>query len=104
MSKKSESTQGSTAIKERQEIKEPSFYKVILLNDDYTSMEFVVHILESVFNKNAAEAHVVMLDVHANGKGIAGVFTKEVAETKVAIVHHLAKQAQFPLKCTLEQI
>ena len=82
--------------------KEPPMYRVILLNDHYTSMEFVVLVLERVFNRTTEEATAVMLAVHQKGAGTAGVYTKEVAETKVAIVHHLAEQNQFPLKCTME--
>jgi ATP-dependent Clp protease adaptor protein ClpS len=88
--------------KERLRTKEPEMYKVILLNDNYTTMEFVVLILETVFHKNGPDAEQIMFAVHKQGAGIAGVFTKEVAETKIAIVHHLAKQNQFPLKCTME--
>ena len=95
-------TESDSGVKEKVRVKEPSMYKVILLNDDYTSMEFVVHVLESVFHKSSDEAHRVMLAVHQQGSGLAGVYTKEVAETKIAVVHHLARQSQFPLKCGLE--
>ena len=80
----------------------PRLYKVILLNDNYTSMEFVVLVLRSVFHKSQSEAEHIMLSVHEKGAGIAGVYTKEIAETKVALVHHLARQNEFPLKCTME--
>ena len=83
-------------------VKEPPQYKVILLNDHYTTMEFVVAILEGVFHKSAAEAHQVMLAVHKAGAGTAGVYTKEVAETKVATVTHLARREGFPLQCVME--
>ena len=76
---------------------------MLLHNDDYTTMEFVVMVLVTVFAKNSDEATRIMLNVHHQGIGIAGVYTREVAETKVAIVHRLARRHQFPLKCTLEQ-
>jgi ATP-dependent Clp protease adaptor protein ClpS len=81
---------------------EPSMYKVILLNDDYTTMDFVLLILQSVFRKSPADAKHIMLSVHQQGAGVAGVYTREVAETKIAVVHHLAAQNEFPLKCTME--
>jgi ATP-dependent Clp protease adaptor protein ClpS len=90
------------ATKDRVSTKEPPMYKVLLLNDDYTTMEFVVMILETVFKKTPAEAEQLMLTVHERGHAIAGVFTKEIAETKIALVHHLARQSQYPLKCTME--
>ncbi|MBA3019272.1 MAG: ATP-dependent Clp protease adapter ClpS [Desulfobacteraceae bacterium] len=86
-----------------EEIKEPSMYKVLLHNDDYTSMEFVVEILLSVFNKSIEDATMTMLKVHKEGIGICGVYTYEVAETKVDTVHALAREREFPLKCTLEK-
>ena len=85
------------------EIKEPSMYKILLHNDDYTSMEFVVEILLSVFNKSIEDATITMLKVHREGIGICGVYTYEVAETKVNAVHVLAKEREFPLKCTMEK-
>ena len=86
-----------------EEIKEPSMYKVLLHNDDYTSMEFVVEILLSIFNKSIEDATITMLKVHREGIGICGVYTYEVAETKVNAVHVLAREREFPLKCTMEQ-
>jgi len=83
-------------------LKPPAMYKVLLHNDDYTTMEFVVQILQSVFQRSHAEATAIMLHVHRNGIGVAGVYTYEVAETKVAIVDAMARQHEFPLKCTLE--
>ncbi len=85
-------------------VKEPPMYRVILLNDHYTSMEFVVLVLEGVFNKSTAEAHHIMLSVHKAGSGIAGVYTREIAETKVATVTHLARKEGFPLQCVMEPI
>jgi ATP-dependent Clp protease adaptor protein ClpS len=81
----------------------PSLYNVFLLNDDYTTMEFVVHILEKIFQKNLTEATQVMLHVHKNGIGLAGVYTKEIAETKVETVHGLARENGHPLKCIMEK-
>lgn len=83
--------------------KKPSMYKVILLNDDYTPMEFVVHILEQFFRKGHEEATKIMLHVHQRGVGIAGVYPYEIAETKVTQVIDLARNHQHPLQCTLEK-
>lgn len=93
----------NVAEKERQETKEPSLYRVILLNDDYTPMDFVVYILEAIFHKSPAEATRIMLNVHKQGAGICGVFTREIAETKVAEVHEIAAENKFPLKCIMEK-
>ena len=81
----------------------PPLYKVILLNDDYTPMELVVELLKTVFHKPHAEATRIMLHVHQNGMGVAGVYPFEVAETKVRTVDELARQSQFPLKCVMEK-
>ena len=96
--------EGEVLTKERRQTKEPPMYKVILLNDDYTTMEFVVLVLESVFSKSTAEASEIMLAVHQKGAGIAGVYTREIAETKVALVHQVARQNEYPLKCQLEVV
>ncbi len=95
---------GSTATKDRDEVKEPPLYKVLLHNDDYTSMEFVISILEQVFKKNTAEATKIMMNVHQEGIGVAGVYTYEICETKVAAVHDLARKSEYPLRCTIEQV
>ncbi len=89
--------------KTRPKVKKPSLYRVLLLNDDYTPMEFVVHILERFFNKNREDAMSIMLHVHQRGVGVCGVFTYEVAETKVAQVIDCARQNQHPLQCTMEK-
>ncbi len=89
--------------KTRPKTKKPSLYKVLLLNDDYTPMEFVVHILERIFNKTREEAVQVMLHVHRHGVGVCGVFTFEVAETKVAQVIEFARRHEHPLQCTMEK-
>ena len=91
------------AVQSRVRAKKPSLYKVIMLNDDYTPMEFVVMVLERFFNKNEDEATQIMLHVHQKGVGVCGVFTYEVAETKVTQVMDAAKEHQHPLQCTLEK-
>ena len=83
--------------------KKPSMYKVIMLNDDYTPMEFVVHVLERFFSKTREEATKIMLHVHQQGVGICGVFSYEIAETKVMQVMDCARQNQHPLQCTIEK-
>ena len=90
-------------VKAKPKTKKPSMYKVLMLNDDYTPMEFVVHILERFFNKSPQEATRIMLHVHRRGVGICGVYTYEVAETKVTQVMDFARQHQHPLQCTLEK-
>ena len=87
----------------RQKTKKPTLYKVLLLNDDYTTMEFVVQILEGIFHKTPAEAYRIMMQVHTKGRGMCGAYSYEVAETKVATVQDLAKQDGFPLQATLEE-
>lgn len=91
------------ATKTRTETKRPSMYRVLLLNDDYTPMEFVVEVLEGIFKKGREDAVRIMLHVHQNGVGVCGVFTYEVAETKVAQVLDAARRAQHPLQCTMEK-
>jgi ATP-dependent Clp protease adaptor protein ClpS len=95
--------QAGVATKTRAKSKKPSQYKVLMLNDDYTPMEFVVHVLERFFQKNREEATRIMLHVHRRGVGVCGVFTYEVAETKVTQVMDLARQNQHPLQCTIEK-
>src|SRR5271157_519472 len=90
-------------VKAKPKTKKPSMYKVLMLNDDYTPMEFVVHILERFFNKSRQEATRIMLHVHKRGVGVCGVYTYEVAETKVTQVMDFARQHQHPLQCTLEK-
>jgi len=89
--------------KTRPKTKKPSLYKVLLLNDDYTPMEFVVQILESLFGKSREQAVEVMLHIHRHGVGICGLFTFEVAETKVTQVIEFARRHQHPLQCTMEK-
>ena len=88
----------------KEKVKKPSMFKVLLHNDDYTSMEFVVKILRTVFNKSADDAVIIMLKVHREEVGMCGVYTYEIAETKVKTVHSLASEQSFPLKCTMEAV
>jgi len=92
------------AVDTRRELKEPPLYKVLLLNDDYTTMEFVVEILMVVFHKSPEESTRIMLKVHKEGVGVAGIYTRDIAETKVDTVHALAGEKGYPLKCTMEKI
>ncbi|MFT3808405.1 MAG: ATP-dependent Clp protease adapter ClpS [Micropepsaceae bacterium] len=96
-------TNTGIVVKTKPKTKKPSLYKVLLLNDDYTPMEFVVHILERFFSKSREEAVDIMLHVHRTGVGMCGVFTYEVAETKVTQVIDFARQHQHPLQCTMEK-
>ncbi len=99
-----EQTNSECQTLERAGIQEPVRYRVLLHNDNYTSMDFVVSILKSVFRKNQEEATLIMLNVHQNGIGECGIYTREIAETKVARVHSEARGAGFPLKCSMEKI
>ncbi len=92
-----------TRTRTEKKLKRPPLYKVLLHNDDYTTMEFVVHVLQSVFNHPEAEATAIMLHVHRKGIGVAGVYPYEVAETKVEKVHSLARAHDFPLRCSMEE-
>lgn len=94
---------GSVLTKKRQEVCEPSIYKVLLHNDDYTTMDFVIMVLEVIFHKNSLEASKIMLNVHQNGVGVAGLYPRDVAETKAIMVHELARKRDFPLKCSIEK-
>lgn len=96
-------TEHGVAVKSRTKTKKPSMYKVLMLNDDYTPMEFVVYVLEKFFNRTHEDATNIMLHVHQKGVGICGVFTYEVAETKVNQTMDLAQQNQHPLQCTIEK-
>ena len=98
-------TQTDDAVQERikTQKQEPTLYKVVLLNDDYTTMEFVLHVLEGVFQKSPAEAYQIMMHVHVNGRGIAGIYPWEVAETKADTVVSMARDAGFPLKAVTEE-
>ena len=87
----------------RPRVKKPPLYRVVLLNDDYTPMDFVVEVLESIFGMQRMRATQVMLEIHMKGKGVCGVYNFEIAETKVAQVMGIAKQHQHPLLCTMEE-
>ena len=103
MSERNTEIESTTSPESKSKVKPPSLYKVLLHNDDYTSMEFVVEILQHVFRKQFEEATMIMLNVHRSGIGICGMFTHEIAETKVDLVHNLAQERGFPLKCTMEK-
>lgn len=103
MNERQDQTNGAVKERVKVEKKEPTLYKVILLNDDYTTMEFVLNILESVFQRSPAESYRIMMQVHVNGSGIAGVYPWEVAETKVETLTSLARQAEFPLRAAIEE-
>ena len=103
MAREDSFVQEKRTTSDREAVQEPPQYKVLLHNDDYTTMDFVVMILQTVFLKNTEEATRIMLNVHHQGIGIAGIYTREIAETKVAIVHQMAKQHQFPLRCSMEK-
>lgn len=90
-------------LEEEQELKEPRMFKVLIHNDDYTTMEFVVEVLINIFQKSLEESHRLMLDVHQKGKGIAGLYPYDIAMSKIHQVHALAKVNEYPLKCTCEE-
>jgi ATP-dependent Clp protease adaptor protein ClpS len=92
-----------TITRSRTETKKPSMYRVLLMNDDYTPMDFVIHILQKFFSKEYTEATRIMLQVHQQGAGVAGTFSYEIAETKVHQVNQYAKQNRYPLKATMEK-
>jgi ATP-dependent Clp protease adaptor protein ClpS len=100
-----ESTHPDSAVRERVQPKKqiPKQYKVLLLNDDYSTMDFVVDVLENVFQKTPAEAYRIMMQVHLNGSGIAGVYPWDIAETKVETVTEMARSAGFPLRAAIEE-
>jgi len=86
------------------ELDEPKRFKVLLHNDNYTTMEFVIVVLKTVFSKNEAEAYQIMMKVHNDGVGVCGVYTSEIAETKVHMVRNMARKQGYPLKCTMEEV
>ncbi len=90
-------------VKPKEKEQEPALYKVLLLNDDYSTMDFVVEVLESVFQKSPAEAYRIMMAVHLQGKGLAGVYPWEIADTKVETVKSMAREAGYPLRATIEE-
>jgi ATP-dependent Clp protease adaptor protein ClpS len=103
MTKPNRHHQSDTATQEKVRVQPPKMYRVFLLNDDFTTMEFVVYILETIFQKNPSEATQIMLQVHKSGRGVAGIFSKQIAEAKIENVHAQAKREGFPLKCVMEE-
>jgi ATP-dependent Clp protease adaptor protein ClpS len=89
--------------KKRQKLQEPRDYKVVLLNDNYTTKEFVVEILKLVFHKDPGEAERIMLNVHHKGRGVVGLYSWDIANTKAAQVHAIARQYEYPLRCVVEE-
>jgi ATP-dependent Clp protease adaptor protein ClpS len=103
MSKEDQDSDGGIALQEsKPELKKPPLFKVVLINDDYTPMEFVVEVLESFFRMNREQATHVMLTVHTQGKGVCGIFTRDIAETKAAQVNQYARENEHPLLCEIE--
>jgi ATP-dependent Clp protease adaptor protein ClpS len=103
MSERERDLDRDVVVETEKKLQRPSLFKVLLHNDDYTTKEFVVQILEFVFNKDNTEAVQIMMHVHRNGIGVAGVYPYEVAETKVTTVESLARQYEYPLKCSIEE-
>lgn len=95
--------EGQLKTRPNPEVKEPKLYKVIIHNDHYTTMDFVVYIISTVFHKSAAEATRIMLEVHNKGNGVAGIYPYDIAVTKINKVHAMAKLEQFPLRCSCEE-
>ena len=103
MGKSSRQTGDQVLERHERKTKEPDRHQVVLLNDDYTTMEFVMDVLESIFHKSPAEAYRIMLLVHTQGRGVCGVYTWEIAETKAEAVQTMAQQAGFPLRAVVEE-
>ncbi|MBN2041209.1 MAG: ATP-dependent Clp protease adaptor ClpS [Spirochaetes bacterium] len=99
----SESFEAELGLKSESKLAEPRMYRVLMHNDHYTTMEFVVEVLMKIFHKPGAEATKIMLDIHKKGMGICGVYTYDIAVTKISEVHKLAKKSQYPLKCSYEE-
>jgi ATP-dependent Clp protease adaptor protein ClpS len=100
---RNEGTGTGFATRREEKLKEPEEYRVVLLNDNYTTMEFVVLVLMSVFQKPATESNRIMLDVHKKGRGMVGVYPWDIATTKVEQVHQMARKESFPLRCVVEK-
>ena len=103
MTKENE-VEGAVLIEEDTETRQPDEYRVMLLNDDFTTMEFVVAVIMSVFHRDMFEATRIMLDVHKKGKGLVGTYTYDIAATKIGRVHAMARENGFPLKCIMEKV
>lgn len=95
--------EGAVVSEKKQQTRRPSMYKVLLHNDDYTTMDFVVMVLKIIFHKSVEEATLIMLNVHEQGRGVAGIYPRDVAETKVIMVSDLARKNEYPLRCSLEK-
>lgn len=99
-----ENDEGLALQEAKPKVRRPPLYKVILLNDDYTPMDFVVYVLQKFFGMDQEKATQVMLQVHTKGMGVCGIFNRDIAETKVALVNQFAREHQHPLKCTMEKV
>ncbi len=95
---------GEVAVIDKIDLVEPKMFKVLLLNDDYTSMDFVVDVLETIFNKNPSEAVQIMMKIHKEGQGLCGIYAREIADTKVRQVHFMAEAHDYPLKAKMEEV
>lgn len=95
--------QGAVAVKEKPKTQQPKMFKVLIHNDNFTTMEFVIHVLMTVFHHTETEATRIMLHIHYGGLGVAGVFTREIAQAKTRKVLEMARQAEYPLQCTFEE-
>ncbi len=93
----------NVVLEEKTKLDKPKLFRVLLLNDDYTTMEFVIFVLQAVFHKDSEDAHTLMWQIHQSGAGICGVFTYEIAEMKVATVEEMARQNEFPLRAIMEE-
>lgn len=102
MAKREHEHEGDVLTEERTRTKRPPLYKVLLHNDDYTPMEFVVHVLEQIFHKDRPEAVQIMLSVHHRGQGMCGLYPHEIATQKMTAVHKLSRANEYPLKCSIE--
>jgi ATP-dependent Clp protease adaptor protein ClpS len=96
--------QEDTGVQQKPRLQEPKLFRVFLHNDHYTTMDFVVKVIVSVFHKPAAEATKIMLDVHRKGHGVVGVYTWDIASTKVSLVHEMARKSEFPLRASCEEV
>ena len=101
--RRSDDTGVAVESRTKPKLKKPRMYKVLLHNDDYTTMEFVVYVLQGIFHHSEADAMQIMLHVHKNGIGVAGVYTREVAETRIAQVEALARRHEYPLRCSMDE-
>lgn len=103
MTSRQDQTDGAVKERVKPQKQHPTLYKVVLLNDDYTTMEFVMHVLDTVFQKTPAESYRIMMQVHTGGSGVAGIYPWEVAETKVETLTTMARHAEYPLRAAIEE-